>query len=301
MSEEDQAPDTAAEDEETRPLAGRLCLVAGASRGVGRGVALALGEAGATVIATGRSTRFGYRTEGRLETIEDTVEDINAAGGDAYPYVCDHTDTKALQELSTWLLRRHGAPDVVVFAVWGGNEGFDGNRYADGSAWGAPFWQRGLDGLERALETGVYAYFATLRALVPLMAKRGSGLIVAIGFDGEGAFLGDAWYDLGKTCIRRASEIAAHELAPAGITALHLSPGHVGTERVAEAGQGTVETPLFAGRAVAALAADDEVARYSGRSLFVADLADSYDFTDADGGRPERLRIAPSGTTGPER
>lgn len=294
MSKGEPTSDHADAEQGPKPLAGRLCLVAGASRGVGRGVALALGEAGATVIATGRSTRFGYRTEGRQETVEDTVEDIDAAGGSAYPYVCDHTDTKALQELATWLLRRHGAPDVVVFAVWGGNEGFDGSRYADGSSWGAPFWQRGLEGLERALETGAYAYFATLRALVPLMAKRGTGLVVAIGFDGEGAFLGDAWYDLGKATIRRASEIAAHELAPAGITALHLSPGHVGTERVAEAGHGTVETPVYTGRAVAALAADDDVARFSGQSLFVADLAGTYAFTDADGGRPERLRIEPS-------
>ncbi len=275
------------------PLAGKLCLVAGASRGVGRGIALALGEAGATVIATGRSTRFGYRTEGRSETIEDTVEDINSAGGDAHPYICDHTDTRALQDLATWLLRQHAAPDVVVCSVWSGNEGFDGSRYADGSSWGAPFWQRSLDGLERVLETGAYPYFATLRALVPLMAKRGDGLIVAVGFDGEGEFLGDAWYDLGKTTLRRASAIAAHELVPTGITALHLSPGHVATERVVQAGHAdsASETPLYTGRAVAALAADADVSRFSGKSLFVGDLAADYDFTDTGGGQPPRFRI----------
>jgi NAD(P)-dependent dehydrogenase (short-subunit alcohol dehydrogenase family) len=293
VSGEDQVQDEETGAEDARPLDGKVCLVAGAARGVGRGIALALGEAGATVIVTGRSTRFGYRTEGRNETVEDTAEDINEAGGNAYPYVCDHTDTRALQDLSGWLLRRHGAPDVIVSAIWGGNEGFDGSRYADGSAWGAPFWQRGLDGLERALETGAYAYFATLRALVPLMIKKGSGLIVSIGFDGEGAFLGDAWYDLGKSAILRATQIAANELAPHNITALHLSPGHVATERVIEAGHDseTTESPLYAGRAVAALAADADVARQSGKSLFVSDLAEDYDFTDIGGGRPGRFRL----------
>jgi len=293
VSDQDQTTQDDTASIGPKPLAGKICLVAGAARGVGRGVALALGEAGATVIVTGRSTRFGYRTEGRSETVEDTAEDINAAGGNAYPYVCDHTDTRALQDLAAWLLRRHGAPDVIVSAVWGGNEGFDGSRYADGSAWGAPFWQRGLDGLERTLETGAYAFFATLRALVPLMAKRGSGLIVAIGFDGQGAFLGDAWYDLGKAAILRATQIAARELAPQGITALHLTPGHVATERVIEAGHGdeTTETPLYAGRAVAALAADTDVSQYSGHSLFVGDLAGEYGFTDADGEQPGRFRI----------
>ena len=302
MSEEDRTPEDAEPADAPKPLTGKVCLVAGAARGVGRGVALALGEAGATVIVTGRSTRFGYRTEGRNETVEDTAEDINAAGGNAYPYVCDHTDTRALQDLAAWLLRRHGAPDIIVSAVWGGNEGFDGSRYADGSAWGAPFWQRGLDGLERTLETGAYAYFATLRALVPLMTKRGSGLIVAIGFDGQGTFLGDAWYDLGKAAILRATQIAARELAPHGVTALHLTPGHVATERVIEAGHGdaATETPLYAGRAVAALAADADVSRFSGQSLFVGDLAGDYGFTDAGGEQPGRLQIGESEEQGQE-
>lgn len=294
MSDSDDGNGRYESNGEPKPLAGKLCLVAGASRGVGRGIALALGEAGASVIVTGRSTRFGYRTEGRRETVEDTAEDITAAGGNAYPYVCDHTDTKALQDMASWLLRRHGAPDVVVSAVWGGNEGFNGHRYGDGTAWGAPFWQRGLDGLEKALETGAYAYFATLRALAPLMIKKGAGLIVAIGYDGEGAYLGDAWYDLGKAAIRRASQIAALELDPMGITAVHLSPGHVATERVMEAGHETPETPLYCGRAVGSLAADPEFDRFSGQSLFVADLARIYDFTDIHGGQPERLRLPPS-------
>ena len=292
MSDSDELSTPDGTDGDAKPLTDKLCLVAGASRGVGRGIALALGEAGATVISTGRSTRFGYRTEGRRETVEDTAEDIVAAGGNAYPYVCDHTNTKALQDMASWLLRRHGAPDVLVSAVWGGNEGFDGHRYADGTAWGAPFWQRGLDGLDRALQTGAFAYFATLRALAPLMIKKGSGLIVAVGFDGDGNYLGDAWYDLGKAAIRRASEIAAHELISSGITALHISPGHVATERVLEAGHATDETPYYCGRAVAALAADPDVARYSGQSLFAADLARTYDFKDIHGGQPERLEIA---------
>lgn len=126
---------------------GPVCLVAGASRGLGRGIARALGEIGATVIVTGRSTEVGTRTEGRGETIEDTARLVDAAGGNGVPYRCDHTNAQEVESLVGWTLRRHGRIDLAVSAVWGGNEGFDGERYrADGSVWGTPFWRRGSGG-----------------------------------------------------------------------------------------------------------------------------------------------------------
>jgi NAD(P)-dependent dehydrogenase (short-subunit alcohol dehydrogenase family) len=274
-----------------RPLAGRVCVVAGASRGVGRGIALGLGEAGATVICAARSTRFGARTEGRPETIEDTAEAVEAAGGQGWPYVCDLGDARALHDFAAWTLRRFGPPDCVACAVWGGNEGYDGERYADGSRFGTPFFQRSLASVETALRTGPLAALAVARAFVPLMLQARRGLLVTLGFDGEGRYLGDVAYDLGKAAIRRASEIMAAELAPHGLACLHLTPGFVRTERVVEAGMGdaATQTPLYAGRAVAALLADPEVAAHNGRSLFVADLARHYGFTDADGTQPPRF------------
>lgn len=276
---------------EPRPLAGKVCIVAGASRGVGRGIALGLGEAGATVICSGRSTRFGHRTEGRRETVEAAAEAVEAAGGRGYPYVCDHTDTKALYAFSAYVMRRFGPPSVVVCSVWAGAEGFDGARHADGTPFGAPFHERSLAPFEPALESGAYAALATARAFAPLMTPVGAGLVVVVGFDGEGRPLGDIFYDLGKAAALRASQLMAADLAPHGVTVAHLSPGFVRTERVEDAGLAaqSTETPLYAGRAVAALAADPAVRDHGGASLFVADLARRYGFTDADGTQPGRF------------
>ena len=275
-----------------RSLAGRVCVVAGASRGVGRGIALALGEAGATVICSARSTRFGARTEGRPETIEDTAVAVQEAGGHGVPYVCDHTDPRALYDFAAYVLRRHGPPDLLVCAVWGGSEGFDGERHADGTPLGTPFFQRSLSAIETALRTGPYALLATARAFVPVMAPGGQGLIVAVGFDGEGEALGDAADELGWAAILQSSRIIAREAAPLGIAAVHLSPGFVRTERVVAAGLGdqATESPAYAGRAVVALAGDPLRMAWNGRSLFVADLARHYGFTDEDGSQPSRYR-----------
>ncbi len=277
----------------SRPLAGKVCVVAGASRGVGRGIALGLAEAGATVVCSGRSTRFGPRTDGRGETVEDTAEAVEERGGRGLPYVCDHTDSRSLHDFSTWVLRRLGPPDVVACAVWGGNEGFDGITYPDGSRFGTPFWQRPLTPFDTAIRTGAYAVLATARAFAPMMIPCRAGLFVAVGFDAEDAYIGDVFYDIGKAGILRASRIVAAELAPHAIASVHLTPGFVRTERVLDAGHGdqATQSPLYAGRAVAALAADPDPMAFTGQSLFVADLARRYGFTDEDGTQPPRFAV----------
>ena len=274
-------------------LSKSICLVAGASRGVGRGVARALGEAGATVIATARSTETGYRTEGRTEVIEDTAREVDVAGGRGHHYVCDHTKEREVDVLVSWALRRFGRIDVLVNAVWGGNEGFDGERHADGSRFGTPFWRRSARGLGHALETGLAAQYLTTRAVAPAMVSARKGLIVTISFDTGGGYLGDIVYDGAKAAMNRLSLAMGHELKPFGVTALTLSPGFVRTERVVDAGQGAeaTETPRYAGRAVAALAGDEGVIRHAGQVLHAADLARSHHFTDDDGSQPERFRI----------
>ncbi len=275
------------------PLAAKICLVAGASRGLGRGVARALGEAGATVIVTGRSSEAGPRTDQRLETFEDTAREIETAGGKGHPYRCDHMKEREVDQLVSWALRRFGRLDCVVDAVWGGNEGYDGERYPDGSAFGAPFWRRPVARLGQNFESGVYAQLLLARAVAPAMVQARKGLIVTVGFDTGGGYLGDVVYDLAMAAMNRLTLAMSHELSPFGVSALSLSPGHVLTERVRDAGMEgeTTETPLYAGRAVAALAADPDVARHSGQVLHVADLARTYGFTDRGGGQPARFTI----------
>jgi len=280
--------------EPPRPLAGKICLVAGASRGVGRGVAKALGEAGATVIVTGRSSEAGPRTDHRPETFEDTAREVEALGGKGHPYRCDHTQEREVDQLVSWCLRRFGRLDCVVDAVWGGNEGYDGQRYPDGSAYGAPFWRRPVARLAQSFESGVYAQLLLARAVAPAMVQARKGLIVTISFDTDAGYLGDVVYDLAKASMNRLTLAMGHELKPFGVTALGLSPGHVLTERVADAGLAheTTESPLYAGRAVAALIADPDVARHAGQVLHVADLARAYGFTDRDGAQPARFSMS---------
>jgi NAD(P)-dependent dehydrogenase (short-subunit alcohol dehydrogenase family) len=272
-------------------LASRVCLVAGASRGVGRGVARALGEAGATVIVTARSTETGQRTDGRAEVIEDTAREVDAAGGRGHHYICDHTKERDVDTLVSWCLRRFGRIDVLVNAVWGGNEGFDGTRHADGSQFGTPFWRRGSRSLGHALESGLYAQFLTSRAVTPAMVSAKKGLIVSISFDTGPGYLGDVVYDLAKTAMNRLSLAMAEELKPHGVSAMVVSPGFVRTERVVDAGMAAdaTETARYAGRAVAALAADPDVGRFSGQIVHAADMARLYHFTDDDGSQPSRF------------
>jgi NAD(P)-dependent dehydrogenase (short-subunit alcohol dehydrogenase family) len=268
-------------------LANRICLVAGASRGVGRGVARALGEAGATVIVSARSTETGQRTDGRSEVIEDTAREVDAAGGRGHHYVCDHTKEREVDTMVAWALRRFGRIDVLV-------NGFDGNRHADGAQFGTAFWRRGAASLGHALESGLYSAYLTSRAVAPAMVSAKQGLIVSVSFDTGPGYLGDVVYDVAKASMNRLALAMAHDLKPHGVTSLALSPGFVRTERVVDAGMAddATETTHYAGRAVAALAADPDVARFSGQVIHAADLARSHHFTDDDGSQPGRFTRA---------
>lgn len=272
-------------------LSGKVCLVAGASRGVGRGIARALGEAGATVVVTARSSETGARTDQRAEALEDTAREVDLAGGRGHHYLCDHTREPEVDAMVHWMLRRFGRIDVAVSSIWGGNEGYDGVRYPDGATWGTAFWRRGLAPLRHNLETGPLAGLILARAVAPAMVSAKGGLLALVSF-GTDDYLGDLFYDLAKAATNRLAFAMAQELAPYGVTALALAPGLVRTERVVEAGMGEEagESPLYAGRALAALAGDPAVASQAGRVLHAADLARAYGFTDEDGSRPERYR-----------
>lgn len=286
------------------PLAGKVALVAGATRGAGRGIAIALGAAGATVYVTGRSSRSHPRERrpgaepfdlaSRPETIEETAERVALAGGEAHARVVDHADAAAVERLVASILAEQGRLDLLVNDLWGGE------HLAD---WGRPFWE--LD-LERALAmvgSVLRTHLTTARHAAAPMVAAGRGLIIEIT-DGDGFFFrGNLPYDLTKTMGIRLAFDMAEELRPHGVTALSLTPGFLRSEAMLEHLGLTEatwrdgiaedphfahsETPAFVGRAVAALAADPDVFRRTGQALASWTLAREYGFNDLDGSRPD--------------
>ena len=285
-----------------RPLHGHVAVVTGASRGAGRGIAAELGAAGATVYVTGRSTRAQPATSyARLlalsqlpampGTIEDTADEVTREGGRGIPVRCDPTDADDVARLFARVEREQGTLDLLVNNAWGGHEAFTG-------VFDAPFWEQPLDQWEAMLDRGVRNHLLSSRAAVPLMLKRGAGLIVTTTFwDRDRYVRGNLLYDLAKAAMNRLAFGMAEELRPRGITSVAVSPGWMRTELIL-AGHRTdeahwrerpslsrTESPRYLGRAVVALAADPGVGKMSGQVLRVADLAERYGFTDVDGRR----------------
>ena len=276
-------------------LSSTVALVAGASRGVGRGVARALGAAGAAVYVTGRS--IGRRgRDGAPGTIDQTAQEVSRAGGRGHPVQTDHTRVEDVRALMRRIELEAGRLDVLVNAVWGGNElGIDAR----------PFWEQPLAMWDATMRSGVWAALLTTRFAAPLLMRPPdrAGLVVTVSFEDEGRYTGHLGYDVAKASLNRFAFAAAQDLRPHGVASVALSPGFVRTERVLEAFHVSErrwtrvpelagsESPLYAGRAVAALAADRDVLAHTGRTLHVAALARAYGFTDVDGTQPERFRL----------
>lgn len=293
------------------PLNGTIALVTGASRGAGRGIAIELGAAGATVYVTARSTRAAPADAyGRIlalsdlatppGTIEDTAEAVTAAGGRGIALACDHADPDAVSTLVRRIEVQAGRIDLLVNNAWGGHESFDGR-------FDAPFWEHPLSHWNTMMDRGVRLHLLAARAVGPGMVARGSGLVIGTTFWDQNRFLrGNLYYDLAKAAISRLAFGMAEELRPHGVASLALSPGWMRTEWVL-AGHKTdeahwqdapalarTESPRYLGRAVAALAGDAGVMRHSGKVLRVADLAEEYGFTDVDGRRVPAFELPPS-------
>jgi NAD(P)-dependent dehydrogenase (short-subunit alcohol dehydrogenase family) len=282
-------------------LRDRIVIVTGASRGAGRGVAVELGAAGATVYVTGRSTRREPppRYEGFLErtglpampgTIDDTAEEVTAAGGRGIPVRCDHGDPAQVKALLARVEREHGRVDVLVNNAWGGHESFSV------ASLDAPFWEQPLEHWESMFDHGVRNHLVTCHAAAPLFVRQQRGLVVTTTFWDRGRYLkGNLFYDLAKATMSRLAFAVAEELRPHGVTSLAVSPGWMRTELVLSAfqadertwrehpGLARTESPRYLGRAIAALAADPEVARKSGTVQLAGELAREYGFTDVDG------------------
>jgi NAD(P)-dependent dehydrogenase (short-subunit alcohol dehydrogenase family) len=286
----------------SRPLTGKVALVAGATRGAGRGTAVALGEAGATVYCTGRSTRGRRSDYNRPETIEGTAELVDAAGGHGIAVVVDHLEPMQVEALVRRIDAEQGRLDVLVNDIWGGE------RLAE---WNTPLWEHDLAGGLRLLRLAIDTHLITSHFALALLIRRPGGLVVEMT-DGTLSYNAanyrlSAYYDLAKTAALRLAFSQGKELAPHGATAVALTPGWMRSEmmldiygvteenwREGEGGnphfRAISESPRFVGRAVAALAADPDVARRNGGSFSSGGLAREYGFTDIDGSQPDAWR-----------
>ncbi len=281
-------------------------MVAGATRGAGRGIAAALGEAGAAVYCTGRSSRTGaLRSDyDRPETIEETAELVTGLGGTGVAVAVDHLDPAQVAALAERIRVEHGHLDVLVNDIWGG-EVLKGGP-AD---WNTPVWEHDLDKGLRILRLAIDTHLITSHHLLPLLVDRPGGLVVEVT-DGTADYNTSRYrisvfYDLAKVAVARLAFSQGHELAPHGATAVALTPGWMRSEMMLEAfgtteadwrdapappGFAASESPRYVGRAVAALAADPDRARWNQQSVTSGRLAAEYGFTDLDGSRPDVWR-----------
>jgi NAD(P)-dependent dehydrogenase (short-subunit alcohol dehydrogenase family) len=281
-------------------LQGRVAVVTGASRGAGRGIALELGAAGATVYVTGRSTRaqpadsYGQilalsgmqRVPG---SIEDTAEEVTRLGGRGVAVRCDHTDEAQVQALFARVEREAGRLDLLVNNAWGGHESFNG-------VFEAPFWEHPLSNWEAMFDRGVRNHLVASRCAAPLLVRQGHGLIATTTFWDRDRYLrGSLFYDLAKAAMTRLAFGMAQDLRAHGVASVAVSPGWMRTEFVLAGHQtdeahwherpalARTESPRYIGRAIVALAGDANVMHKTGRALRVGDLAREYGFTDIDG------------------
>jgi NAD(P)-dependent dehydrogenase (short-subunit alcohol dehydrogenase family) len=291
------------------PLTGKVALVAGATRGAGRAIAVELGRAGAVVYATGRRTRSARSEYNRPETIEETGELIRAADGQAVALRVDHLEADQVARLVQRIDTDHGRLDILVNDIWGGE---------NLTEWNAKLWEHDLGKGLRLLRLAVDTHLITSHHALPLLIRRSGGLVVEMT-DGTAEYNAanyrlSMFYDLAKSAVLRLAWSLGHELASAGCTAVALTPGWMRSEMmldhygVTEANWRDVldrphqppfpdprhfaisETPTFTGRAVVALAADPKVARWNQASLSSGQLAREYGFTDVDGSAPDVWR-----------
>ena len=256
-------------------LSGLVAVVTGASRGVGRGIAEVLGQCKATVYVTGRSVP-GATTEGLSGTVDETAAAVSAGGGVGIAVRCDHLDDEQVARLFRRIETERSRLDLLVNNVWGGYEEYD-------ATFGAAFWEQPVARWDRMFNAGVRAHFVASRFAVPLMIRQRRGLIVNTSYGDESRRLANLMYDVAKTAVDRMGAYMAEELREHGIVALVLYPGFTRTELVLRyygGDPGGTNSPLYVGRAVAALAGDAGVIAKSGRALRVDDVAREYGFGD---------------------
>lgn len=254
-------------------LRDRIAIVTGGSRGVGKGIALALADVGATVCITGR-----------------TAQDMQSVGGRIVAVPCDHRDDSQVRAVFHRVEQQYGRLDILVNNVWGGYE----NMMEDGEfTWTRPFWQQPLWRWDAMFQSGVRAHYVASSLAAPMMIARRSGLIVNTSFWSAQKYIGNVAYGVSKAATDKMTADMAHELKDYNVAVVSLYPGLVRTESVLAASAwldlSNSESPQFVGRAVAALACDPQVMTRSGTVTFTASLAREHGFTDVDGKTPRLL------------
>ncbi|QTG79704.1 SDR family oxidoreductase [Arthrobacter crystallopoietes] len=281
-------------------LTGKVALVAGGTRGAGRGIAVQLGAAGATVYVTGRTTRDQPSEMNRPETIEETAQLVEEAGGHGIAVRVDHLVPDEVRSLVSRIDAEQGGLHILVNDIWG----------ATVMEWDKSVWESSLDVGLHMLRLGVDTHAITSHFALPLLIRQPGGLAIEVtdGTDEYNAenYRASFFYDLAKAAVNRMAFLLAHDLKPHGATALSLTPGWLRSEAmldefgVTEANWRDAttriphfaisESPAYVGRAVAALAQDPEVSRWNGKSLSSGKLAKVYGFTDVDGSQPDAWR-----------
>jgi NAD(P)-dependent dehydrogenase (short-subunit alcohol dehydrogenase family) len=299
-------PATTTWRQDPNALHGRIAVVAGATRGAGRGIAAALGEAGATVFCTGRSSRSRVLQSDydRPETIEETAELVTALGGNGIPVVVDHLDVGQVRRLAEQIRDAHDHIDILVNDIWGAEQLKGGPP-----DWNKPIWQLDIQKGLRILRLAIDTHLITSHYLLPLLISRPGGLLVEVT-DGTSDYNASRYrlsvfYDLAKSAVNRLAFSQGHELAPHQATAVAITPGWLRSEMMLDAykvtednwrtaaapsGFTVSESPRYVGRAVMALATDPRRERWNQRSVTSAQLAAEYGFTDIDGSRPDVWR-----------
>ena len=273
-------------------LAGKVALVTGASRGVGRGVALGLGEAGATVYLTGRTVEEGQAAVTLPGTIYETAEQVTRLGGQGISIRCDHRNDQEVEAVFGRIRSEQNRLDILVNNVWGGYEHFnDGTEFWKEKG----FWTVPISRWDKSFQSGIRAHYVASVLAAPIMIAQGSGLIVNISFfAAQKNNLGVA-YGIAKAASDRMAATMAYELREHGVAAVSLYPGLVRTEAIMKAAQyfdlSNSESPQFIGRAVAALASDPNIMQKTGQVLVAAALALEYGFTDIDGKQPRPVKL----------
>jgi dehydrogenase/reductase SDR family protein 1 len=273
-------------------LKGKIAVVTGASRGVGKGVALGLGEAGATVYVTGRTIKDKTDAEKLGGTVFETAETVTATGGKGIAIPCDHRDDSQVQEVFKQVAKKSKRIDILVNNAWGGYENMrEGRRLT----YFKPFWEQPFWRWDAMFDAGVRAAYTSSALAARMMTRKKSGLIVNISFWSSQVYLGNTQYGVSKAAVDKMTEYMARELKKYNVAVVSLYPGLVRTESIMRNAKhfdmSNSESPQFIGRVVAALAADPDIMRKSGRVLVAAQESLEYGIKDVDGKQPRPLTL----------